>query len=154
VNSTRPYGVKRAARAAIVVSTAAIALGYASAFAHSGTPAWAPWLLAFGIPGSIGGIIVLGASRGSSGARALTIPIVFVTATLALGFALALGLPANESAASTLWLGLPARAAIVIYGIGILPAIVLPLAYALTFESHTLSAEDVEHVRQMAAERR
>ncbi len=154
MTSTPPNAVKSAALAAIVASIVAILIGYAAAFVPGGAPSWAPWLLAIGIPGSIGGIIVLGASRGSSGARALTIPIVFVTVTLAIGFALALALPANESATSKLWLGLPARAAIVIYGIGILPAIVLPLAYAMTFDSHTLRAEDVDRVKQMAAERR
>ncbi len=153
MTSAAPNAVKRAALAAIVASIVAILIGYVAAFASGGAPVWAPWLLAIGIPGSIGGIVVLGASRGSSGARALTIPIVFVTATLAIGFALALALPANESATSTLWLGLPARAAIVVYGIGILPALVLPVAYALTFDAHTLSVEDVERVKRMAADR-
>ena len=41
------------------------------------------------------------------------------------------------------------RAAIVIYGIGLLPIIVLPVAYALTFDTQTLSAEDVEQVRML-----
>ncbi|HEX9249550.1 MAG TPA: hypothetical protein VF856_08620, partial [Gemmatimonadaceae bacterium] len=61
-------------------------------------------------------------------------------------------LPATEGPLSTLWLGLPARAAIVIYGVGLLPIVVLPIAYALTFESQTLSAEDVERVRLLARE--
>jgi len=47
---------------------------------------------------------------------------------------------------------LPARAAIVIYGVGLLPIVVLPIAYALTFETQTLSAEDVERVRALARE--
>ena len=37
----------------------------------------------------------------------------------------------------------------VIYGIGLLPIVVLPIAYALTFETQTLSAEDVERVREL-----
>jgi hypothetical protein len=63
---------------------------------------------------------------------------------------LALFLPANENPGSELWLGLPARAAIIIYGIGLVPTIVLPVAYALTFESQTLSADDIEQVRALA----
>ena len=70
------------------------------------------------------------------------------------GFCAALALPATESPLSKLWLGLPARAAIVIYGIGLLPIIVLPVAYALTFETQTLNAEDVERVRELARENR
>jgi hypothetical protein len=55
---------------------------------------------------------------------------------------------------SKLWLGLPARAAVVIYGIGLLPIVVLPVAYALTFDTQTLSADDVERVRAMGKENR
>ena len=69
---------------------------------------------------------------------------------LAIGFCAALALPATEGPLSRLWLGLPARAAMVIYGIGLLPIVVLPIAYALTFETQTLSAEDVERVRALA----
>jgi hypothetical protein len=40
----------------------------------------------------------------------------------------------------------------VIYGVGLLPIIVLPVAYALTFETQTLNAEDVELVRALGRE--
>ena len=90
------------------------------------------------------------AARGDRGVGPLKIPFAFVVAILAVGFCLALILPATESPTSELWLGLPARAAIIIYGIGLLPTIVLPVAYALTFESQTLSADDIERVRSLA----
>lgn len=140
---------KRVARLAILLSTCAIALGYASAFMPGGAPGWAPWLLAFGIPGALGGIMVLGAARERGGVGRLAIPFAFVIVTLTVGFSLALALQANEGPESTLWLGLPARAAIVVYGIGLMPVVVLPVAYALTFETQTLAAEDVERVRQV-----
>lgn len=146
-------GTKRIAIFTIVLATCAIAAGYAGAFIPGGPPVWAAWLLALGIPASIGGILVLGAARGSGGLGPLAIPFAFVIVTLALGFGLALALPADESARSTLWLGLPARAAILIYGIGLMPAIVLPVAYALTFATQTLTAEDVERVRAIGARR-
>jgi hypothetical protein len=117
----------------------------------TGAPRWAPWLLALGIPVALGGIMVLGAARGAAGIGRLAIPFAFVIVTLVVGFFLALALPANEGPDSTLWLGLPARAAIVVYGIGLLPAVVLPVAYALTFETQTLVPEDVERVRQLGA---
>ena len=131
----------------------AIGIGYTAAFARGGTPSWAPWLLALGIPGAIGGIMVLGAARGESGIGTLRIPFAFVIVVLAIGFCAALAIPA-ETSAGRLWLGLPLRAAIVIYGIGLLPIVVLPVAYALTFETQTLSAEDLERVRALARERR
>lgn len=143
---------RRVALVALVAGILAIAFGYAGAFLPGGTPAWAPWLLAIGIPVALGAIMILGAARGRMGVGPLKYPFAFVVATLAVGFGAALALPATEGPLSELWLGLPARAAIVIYGIGLLPIIVLPVAYALTFESQTLNAEDLERVRALARE--
>jgi len=133
----------------LFISILAIAAGYAAAFSKSGTPTWAPWLLAVGIPIALGAIMILGAVRGSRGIGPLKFPFAFVVLVLAIGFAAALALPATEGPLSKLWLGLPTRAAIVIYGVGLLPIIVLPVAYALTFETLTLSAEDFERVRAL-----
>ena len=137
---------------ALFAGILAIAIAYAAAFGRTGTPVWAPWLLALGIPISLGAIMILGAARGRKGIGPLTLPFLFVVAVLAIGFCAALALPATESPLSKLWLGLPARAAIVIYGIGLLPIVVLPVAYALTFETQTLNADDVERVRALARE--
>jgi hypothetical protein len=136
------------------VAIIAIAIGYAAAFRQSGTPVWAPWLLALGIPISLGAIMILGAARGEKGIGPLKLPFLFVVAVLAIGFCAALALPATESPLAKLWLGMPARAAVVIYGVGLLPIVVLPVAYALTFDTQTLSAEDVERVRVMGEENR
>lgn len=95
--------------------------------------------------------MALGAARGRAGIGKLKIPFAFVFIVLTAGFALALGLP-EETADSTLWLGLPHRAAIVIYGIGLLPIVVLPVAYALTFDTQTLSQSDIDRVRELAKE--
>jgi hypothetical protein len=141
---------RRAALVALFTGILAIAFGYGAAFLPGGTPAWAPWLLAVGIPVALGAIMILGAARGRLGVGPLKYPFAFVVVVLVIGFCAALALPATESPLSRLWLGLPARAAIVIYGIGLLPIIVLPVAYALTFETQTLSAEDVERVRELA----
>ena len=140
---------RRAALVAVFGGIAAIATGYATAFSRGGPPSWAPWLLALGIPVALSGIMILGAARGKSGIGPLRFPFAFVTAVLVVGFGAALALPATEGPLSTLWLGLPARAAVVIYGVGLLPVIVLPVAYALTFETQTLNAEDVERVRTL-----
>src|SRR5436189_1760395 len=141
---------RRASLAALFTGIAAIAAGYAVAFTPSGPPTWAPWLLALAIPVALGAIMILGAARGRSGIGPLKIPFGFVVLVLIIGFGAPLLLPATEGPLSKLWLGLPARAAIVIYGVGLLPIIVLPVAYALTFERLTLSAEDLERVRAIA----
>jgi prepilin signal peptidase PulO-like enzyme (type II secretory pathway) len=143
---------KRAALVALFIGIAAIATGYAAAFNPRGTPAWAPWLLAIGIPVALVAVMILGAARGRRGIGTLKIPFAFVALVLVIGFGAALALPATEGPLSTLWLGLPARAAIVIYGVGLLPIIVLPVAYALTFETQTLNAEDVALVRALGRE--
>ncbi len=145
--NTRP-----AALAVLVVGIVGIAIGYTAAFLPGGTPAWAPWLLAIGIPCALGAIMILGAARGRAGIGPLKYPFAFVVAVLAVGFCAALALPATEGPLSRLWLGLPTRAAIVIFGIGLLPIVVLPVAYALTFEAQTLSAKDVERVRELGRE--
>jgi hypothetical protein len=141
---------RRAARLALVAGICAIAGGYAAAFTPGGAPPWSPWLLATGMPVAICAIMILGAARGSAGIGSLKLPFFFVFIVLTSGFCLALGLPPTESAQATLYLGLPLRAAIVIYGIGLLPIVILPVAYALTFDTQTLSEADIERVRQMA----
>jgi hypothetical protein len=149
-NSARDSEItRRVALIALFLAIAAIASGYAAAFSKSGTPSWAPWLLAVGVPIALGAIMILGAARGREGIGPLKVPFAFVVIVLIIGFSAALALPATESSLSKLWLGLPARAAIVIYGVGLLPIIVLPVAYALTFESQTLAAEDLERIRAL-----
>jgi hypothetical protein len=140
---------RTAALIALFLGTLSIASGYVAAFSPRGIPVWAPWLLALGIPTAVGAIMILGAARSNRGIGPLKMPFLFTIAILAIGFCAALAIPANETATSDLWLGLPIRAAIVIYGVGLLPIVVLPIAYAVTFETQTLSAEDVERVREL-----
>lgn len=141
---------------ALVIATAMIAVAYGSALFRADGPApWAPWLFALGVPCAIVAIMVLGAARGrSGGVGRLIFPMTFVGLALSIGFGLALGLPANEGTTQTLVLGLPLRAAIILYGIGLMPIVVLPVAYALTFETLTLNAADIERVRQAGARHR
>jgi hypothetical protein len=146
---SRTDRTRASALVVLFIGTLAIACGYAAAFIRSGTPAWAPWLLALGIPSAVGAIMILGAARSNRGIGPLKLPFLFTVAILAVGFCAALALPPNETATSHLWFGLPIRAAIIIYGVGLSPIVVLPIAYAVTFEAQTLSAEDVERVREL-----
>ena len=141
---------------ALVGGTLAIAAAYASAFGAGGAPAWAPWAMALGVPVALVAMLVLGAARDGHVPRRLLAPFGLVGVLLAGGFALALALPAGQGAAEPRWLGLPRRAAVIVYGIGLLPIVVLPVAYALTFDTQTLRPEDLERVlvearRQQAA---
>ena len=143
-------GTRTSARLVLIAAIIAIAIGYLSAFAPGGTPSWAPWLLATGIPASLGAIMALGATRGTRGLGSLKIPFAFVFVVLAAGFCIALALPADQPNAEPIIFGVPLRAAIIIYGIGLLPIVVLPVAYAITFHTQTLSEADIARVREIA----
>lgn len=138
---------RRLALAGLFLSVLANAAAYAAAFLPGGAPAAAPWALALGIPAALVSVMTLGAVRAGEGLGRLGLPFAFVGLVLATGFALALALPADEAAGAPLYLGLPLRAAIVLYGVGLLPIAVLPIAYALTFATQTLRPEDLERVR-------
>ena len=140
---------RRVAIAVLFMSTAGVAIAYAIALATGAASPWSSWIAAIAIPAALTAIMIVGAARGDRGIGRLKIPFLFVALILIAGFVAALALPSAENPGSTLVLGLPLRAAIVVYGIGLLPIVVLPVAYALTFETQTLSAEDVERVREL-----
>jgi hypothetical protein len=143
---------KRNSLLALFAATLAIAAAYASAFLPGGAPAWAAWAMGIGTAAMMVAATALGAAR-PSGLGPLRIPFAVTFVILAGGFALALALPA-EGPDPTLYLGLPLRAAVVLLGVGLLPLLVLPVAYAATFDAMTLSEEDWERVRRAARQAR
>ena len=140
----------RGAIATLTLAVAAVGAAYASAFLPGGAPAWAAWAFALAMPVAVLALLVLGVSRPGHGIGRLAYPFAFVFVVLVAGFSTALLLP-PPAADSPLWLGLPPGAAVILYGVGILPLFVLPMAYALTFDRQTLSAADLERVRAAAA---
>ena len=136
---------KRVALVAIVASTSAIGVAYAAAFARGGAPVWAGWLLAAGVTGALVSTLALGAMRADRGLGRLVAPFLLMTLIIGAGFVAVFALP-DLGAAEPLLLGLPRRAAIVLYGIGLLPTLLLPVAYALTFADQTLRPEDLARV--------
>jgi hypothetical protein len=142
--------VKTRALYALVVATLLIASAYASAFLPGGSPSWAVWPMVVGTTGALVSMMAMGAARPGVrlGALAWVFGAVFVLVTVAFG--LALSLP-PEDAGSRLVLGLPLRAAIVLFGIGLLPLFLVPVAYAATFDRVTLSEEDLARIRAEAA---
>ncbi|MDB4907462.1 MAG: hypothetical protein JWO05_2246 [Gemmatimonadetes bacterium] len=138
--------------ALVVISMIAVGLAYLLAFAAPGlTGSLGAWCMIFGIAGAVVGLMMLGASRDDRSLRPLLLPLAFTFAVLMLGFGMGLVLPA-AGAAERLLFGLPLRAAIIVYGIGLLPILVLPFAYARTFDALTLSDEDLARVRAAAAQ--
>jgi hypothetical protein len=143
--------MKRTLLRLLVVSCILVALSYAAVFTGA-RDAWAPWALAIGANGVIMSLMAIGAVRRDTLPRSLVWTFLGLFVLCAGCFVAALALPAAEGTNGPLLLGLPLRTAIVLYGIGVVPIFVLPLAYALTFESSTLSEGDLERVRAAYAD--
>ncbi|HYJ80068.1 MAG TPA: hypothetical protein VEW03_10725 [Longimicrobiaceae bacterium] len=141
---------RRHALLALLLGTLAIAAAYASAFLPGDPPGWSAWAMGTGTAVVMVSAMALGAVR-RGGVGRLKLPFAFVFVVLAGGFAAVMLMP-PEAPGDPLFLGLPARAAIVLIGIGLLPLLVLPVAYALTFDEMTLSDDDLARVRAAARE--
>lgn len=137
---------RRLSLAAVLAGILAITAAYAVAFLPGDSPGWAAWALGVGTAAVMTGAMALGAA-GRPGARTLAPVFAAVFVVLAGGFGWALALPPVRPG-DPLVLGLPAGAAVVLLGIGLLPLLFLPLAYALTFERTTLSEADLDRVRE------
>ena len=131
-----------------------VALAYAAMFLSATPPAWAPISLAVGANGVIMTLMAIGAVRRDTMPRSLVWTFIGLFVLCAGAFVVALLMPAQEAVGGPLMLGLPLRSAIVLYGVGVVPIAILPFAYALTFESSTLSEDDLVRVRAAHASMR
>jgi hypothetical protein len=127
----------------LCVALCAVAFAYASAFFVAGGARWSVPAFIVGVCLAMGALMALGAGRAGE-AGLLWLPILLTVSTVAAALLLAWALTGEGE---PLWLGLPRRAAIVLYGAGLLPMFVLPSVYALTFDRWTLRSGDVERVR-------
>jgi hypothetical protein len=132
----------------LCVALLAIAAAYASAFVVPGGARWSVPAFIVGVSLATGAMMALGAARGGR-LGVLWAPILITVAIVVVGLMVAWAMPGADE---PLWFGLPRRAAIVLYGVGLLPMFVLPLSYALTFDRVTLRAEDLARVRSARAE--
>ncbi|HET7188561.1 MAG TPA: hypothetical protein VFI52_10415 [Gemmatimonadaceae bacterium] len=142
--------MKRVLIRLLVASCCLVALSYAAVFAGA-RGGWAPWTLAIGANGVLMSLMAIGAVRRDTLPRSLVWTFGGMFVFCAGCFVAALALPAAEGANGPLLFGLPLRTAIVLYGIGVVPIFILPFAYALTFESSTLSEADLHRVRTASA---
>jgi hypothetical protein len=118
---------------ALVSGLAAQAACYLAAWlAPPGGPA--TLLAIYGTSASLAGVLVLGALRQGRLSTPARIAALAVFVIPVVGFGAAFLLP-PETAAAPLWLGLPRRAAIVLLGVGILPVLLLPVAYLRDHEA-------------------
>ena len=141
--------MRRLALPLIVVSLLVIAAGYASAFLPGGAPRAAMYAFAIATSGIMTGVLLLGAARKDRplGKLKWVFPIIFIV--IAGGFCAAL--MQTDVDTGKLWLGLPAGAAIILYVIGLVPMMILPVAYALSFDE-TFGEPELEDVRRRLKE--
>ncbi len=139
--------MRRLALATLVLGVGCIVLAYGSAWRSGGTPAWGIGLMIVGAAMLMSGMLALSAHRSGVPTRRATIVAVLLFAVLLLGFGLPMVL-APETATGPLFLGLPLRAAIEIYGVGLLPACFLPLLFAAEFRDEGLDQASLDRLRE------
>lgn len=139
--------MKRFVLTLVMLSCATVGVGYAGAFLPGGAPSWAPWCMAIGTNGALMSLMAMGATRRGTLPTALIWTFVGMFALCAGAFSFALAMPAAEGTGGALFLGLPVRTAVLLYGVGVVPIVILPFAYALTFDRSTLSEDDLVRVR-------
>ncbi len=123
---------------------------YAAAWLPEGAPAWASWAMVAGVALLLPGTLLLGALRPGRASRRLVVAAALLALLMVMAFGAALLLP-GTAAGEPLLLGLPRRAAIVIYGIGLLPMLLLPWVFARDFRDFGLDAARLEQIRRECA---
>jgi len=139
--------MKRFVLALVVLSCVTVGIGYAGAFLPGGAPWWSPWCMAIGTNGALMSLMALGAARRGTLPASLVWTFVGMFVLCAGAFCYALAMPAGEGAGGALLVGLPIRTAVLLYSVGVAPIVILPFAYALTFDRSTLSEHDLATVR-------
>jgi hypothetical protein len=99
-----------------------------------------PWLFVAGLSGLLPSLLWVALRRRSAGL------VVLLAIMLAIGLAGTLVLP-PESTSDSLILGLPRRAALLMYGVGLLPGLVLGILFALKFDKMVLTRERLAELR-------
>ena len=134
---------------ALLVGVLLIILAYASAWV--GAPKWGIWSMILGSALTMAAATAMGAGNSKVPRRSTILVSLFLFAVIGIGFGAPLFLP-DESAGSVLIFGLPLRAAIEIYGVGLLPLFVLPLVFANHFRSDGLDETSLAELRRKCAE--
>lgn len=123
-----------------------IGVAYLSAWLPAGTRGWGTGAMVVGCALTLAGMLALG-GRGAHAARRLVIGAAILQFVIVL---LGLGLPfvlPPERADAALFLGLPIRAAIEIYGVAVLPAVIFPLLFARDFRRRAIDPATLQRIR-------
>jgi hypothetical protein len=140
----------RLALAGVVSGLLLIALAYASAWLPGGAPLSASWAMVVGTALLLSSMMALGGIRRGRSWRRVVAAAAFLFGVLVACFGAALLLPA-EAATGPYLFGLPLRAAIILLGVGIVPVLVLPLAFAADFADTGLDETSLARLRSECA---
>ena len=141
--------VRRAGLVGIVMGATLALAAYGAAALDGAASPIATWLMVAAIATTIPSCLLLG----GVGVRRQTLVLVAAVFTfVVLGgcLALALTLPA-DAAREAFVLGIPRRLAVVVYGIGVLPFLVLPALFARWFDTEGLDPDGLAELRRRAA---
>lgn len=134
--------------AAVVLGAMLVLAGYGFAFFPSVSPV-APWLLVCGIAMLLASLLWLGIATeslaGGRGRMAIVLGL-FLVLMGGLGGALLPGVAQDR-----LILGLPRRAALLLYGVGLAPGLLFGLAFAAGFDRLVLDRAGLETLRKEIA---
>lgn len=132
--------------------TLLLALAYGFALTPGPPPAWSPFALAWGTGGLLAGLLMLGAARADGLATPVGLLFMGIGLWIAVGLSILLAAPGIDAADAPLFMGLPRRAAFLLLGVGVAPGLIVPVAYGLLFDRHTLGPDDLERLRRVARE--
>lgn len=141
--------MRRAGLSLLVLGLLAVAAAYALVIADSALRA-APWWLALGTTSVLAGMAIMGIARRGRATPLLARAAALCCVSVAVGLVIPLVLPA-PSAGEPLFLGLPRPTAMLLLLVGLLPLVLLPLAYAIAFEREVLSQDDLAAMRDERA---
>lgn len=137
--------------AALFAGTLLILAAYVSTWLPHGTPTWGVWVMIVGSALSMAATTALGARNSDVAPGRSRLIALFLMVVIVAGFGAPLLLPV-ENTSGPLLFGLPLRAAIEIYGVGILPILVLPWLYAMEFRNEGLDEAALAGLRHRCAE--
>jgi hypothetical protein len=134
----------RSSRIALGVGLGFVALGYGSAFFPDLPRTLGAAALLLGSVVALWAMALLGAGVSApASARRLRGPLLLGFGLLLVGLGGGLWAP-DPAPGDRLFGGLPWPAALLVYGAGLLPLLVVPLAYAWTFDAAGMSPEEID----------
>jgi hypothetical protein len=143
-------GVRRAAVAALVLSSAVLLCGYGAAWWPGGAPPWVALAFAFATVIQIAAFGVIGARRRDGRVGVVWVGVVVTMLLLGGAFAFAILAP-DLGASEPLLLGVPRRAALILYGIGVAPLVALSWVFVRSFDAWAPTDDDVARLREIRA---